>query len=114
MQDEQEYVYAIAHPHGFVKIGRSNDPQSRLRQHQTSCPYELWIVAQIPVIDSREVEAELHSYLDEKQVRGEWYDLDHDDYDDLFEMVKMAASDYEFNTVDEFRAWQARKREAML
>jgi len=109
-----EYVYAIGHPHGYVKIGRSNDPQSRLKKHQTSSPYELWIVAQLPVNDSATVEAELHDYFNDKQVRGEWFELDYDDYDAITELMRMMDSGQDFKSLDEFRAYRRRVREQVI
>lgn len=113
-ESETRYVYAIAHPHGYVKIGYSNDPQKRLKSHQTSCPYKLWILAQLPVEDPETVEEELHDRFSDAHERGEWFDLGYDDYDVLVDMMRMAASQYDFESVDDFQAWQDRKREAML
>jgi len=113
-EDDQQYIYAIAHPHNYVKLGHSKDPSQRLRDHQISSPYELWILVQIPVKDPKEAEAALHDHLSEKNVSGEWFELDYDDYDMLADLVKMAASGYDFETVGDFRAWQDRKREAMI
>jgi len=112
-ETEQEYVYGIGHPHGYVKIGRSTDPDRRLKSHQTGCPYELWIIVQIPVDDSRTVEEELQEHLADSHVRGEWYELSYIEYDMLADMMKMADSTYDFNSVDDFRQWQDRKREAL-
>lgn len=114
MTEDQEHVYAIAHEHGFVKIGRSKNPQQRLSNHQTSCPYNLWLLASLPVSDSRAVETDLHEMLDEKQVRGEWFELEYDDYDDIVDMMKMAASSTEFESVEGFREWQARKNRRLF
>lgn len=113
-EQEQEYVYAIAHPHGYVKIGHSKNPQERLRSHQISTPYELWVLVQLPVDDARSVEEELHDYFSDKNERGEWFNLDYKDYDLLSDLMRMAASDHEFETIDDYRAWQDRKQEAML
>jgi len=113
-EQEKEYVYAIAHPHDFVKIGHSKDPQQRLKDHQTSSPYELWIVVQIPVPDGPNAEQALHEHFSDQRVRGEWFELDYEDYDMLADLVKMASSNHEFKGVEAFREWQARKREALL
>lgn len=114
MTDETEYVYAIGHPHGYVKIGRSSDPERRLSNHQTSSPYELWLIVQFPVEDSRAVEAELHDWFSEKHVRGEWYNLSNDDYDLLSDLVKMSMSNREFGSIDDYRKWERRKQEAIF
>jgi hypothetical protein len=74
----------------------------------------LWIVAQFPVDDPDAVESALHDILEEKHVRGEWFELDHEDYDELADMVRMAASEQEFSDVEEFREWQERKRHSII
>jgi len=114
MTDGQEYIYALGHPHGFAKIGRSENPRERCADLQTGSPYELWLIVQVPVPDSRQIETQLHERLADKRRRGEWFELDYDDYDDLFDMVKMAASNHEFESVEALREWQARQRRAML
>lgn len=114
MSDDRKYVYGIAHPHGYVKIGYSKDPCERLKDHQVSTPYELWILIQLPVEDAEAVERQLHELLGDKNTRGEWFELGYRDYDMLADMMKMAASSYEFESVDDFRQWQARKQEAVL
>jgi len=114
MSEEQEYVYAIAHPHGYIKIGRSNDPQKRLQAHQTSTPYDLWLLASLPVEDSQEIESELHELFEEKQVSGEWFELNYDDYDDIVDMMKMSCSTREFESVENFREWQEEKNRRLF
>lgn len=106
MTNKTEYVYAIGHPHGYVKIGRSNDPQSRLKQHQTSCPYELWIIAQLPVEDSRTLETELHDYFEGKRHSGEWFELDYDDYDVITELMRMLDSRQEFESLSDYQKYR--------
>jgi hypothetical protein len=115
MTDEtQEYVYAIGHPHEFVKIGRSKNPTQRLKSHQTSCPYNLYLVTAVPVDDSDEVEKRLHERWSDKQVRGEWFDIDPEDYDVFVDMAKMEASNFDFESVEEFRKYQQEKTMAVL
>lgn len=109
-----EYVYAIGHPHGYVKIGRSTDPQSRLKRHQTGCPYELWIIAQLPVNDSQTVESDLHTYFEDKRTRGEWFELDYDDYDAITELMRMMDSNRDYKSLEEFRNYRQRVRRQVL
>ena len=115
MTDEkQEYVYAIGHPHGYVKIGRSTDPKKRLQSHQISCPYELWVIVQLPVEDSRAIESELHEEFEDTHVRGEWFELGYDDYDMLVDMIRMLDSNIRFEDLAEFRKFRARQRKAVF
>lgn len=115
MTDEDtDYIYAIGHPHGYVKIGRSKDPQHRLKNHQTSTPYELWIIVQIPVTDGEKIERELHEEFSNRHVRGEWFELLDEDYDLLVDMAKMIDSERQFNSVEEYRKQQAKHRAVLL
>jgi hypothetical protein len=56
---------------GFVKIGRSNDPEKRLLQLQTGCatPLKLILVAK----ERGNHEKELHRQLARYQTVGEWF-----------------------------------------
>lgn len=108
------YVYAIGHPHGYVKIGRSKDPQARLKDHQTSNPYELWIIAQIPVNNSETVETELHERFDEKRVRGEWFELEHDDYDVITDLMQMYDSNQTFESLESYRTYRRQAQEGAI
>lgn len=77
------YVYIIAHcERGLlkapVKIGRSNNPESRMATLQTGTPYDLDIVAKFAMPDSRfanAIEGAFHTVMKEHCIRGEWYDL---------------------------------------
>jgi hypothetical protein len=110
---EQEYVYAVAHPHNYVKVGRSKNPQQRLQDFQIGTPYQLWLLAALPVEDSRRVERELHEHLSDKQERGEWFAFDFDDYDMIVDMMKMAGSRRDFASLADFYQWQERKEVAL-
>lgn len=112
--DDEEYVYAIGHPHGYVKIGRSVDPEKRLITHQSSCPYELWLICQIPVQDSVGIETTLHDVLFDKCVRGEWYDLDHSDYDTLVDLMRMTAANGPVDNYSEVVEYRDMVNEAIL
>jgi hypothetical protein len=106
MSEPSEYVYAIGHPHGYVKIGRSTKPRERLDTIQTSSPYDLWLIGQFPVNDAADVEQRLHEHFADSHVRGEWYDVDYGGYDDLADLARMSDSNRDFDTIEEFRDWQ--------
>ena len=110
---EREYIYAIGHPHNYTKIGHSSNPNRRLRSIQIGSPYKLWVIAQFPVANPKQVEAALHDHWSDKHERGEWYDLEIEDFDELSDLVKMASSTREFESLAAFRDWQGRKWEAM-
>lgn len=114
MTDEREYVYAIGHPEGFVKIGRSKDPQQRLNALQTSSPYDLWLVAQLPADDGSSLEAELHDSLEPKRVRGEWFELDYTDFDDLVDLMRMCRNGGTVRSLDDLDGYRERVEAAVL
>ena len=61
---------------GAIKIGRSKNPENRLKQLQTGSPYKLKLLL---VVEGRgDLEKRLHQKLDKwKQRRnGEWFEFD--------------------------------------
>jgi hypothetical protein len=60
---------------GAVKIGRSDDPERRLRQLQTGCPYVLRII--LVMADGGERETTVHQIMRRHRTRhtvgGEWF-----------------------------------------
>lgn len=68
------FIYRIG-PRGgepaVCKLGFSADPDVRLRQLQTGCPFDLAIASTFP--GSPEAEAVLHAALHQLRVRGEWF-----------------------------------------
>jgi len=60
---------------GAIKIGRSKDPQSRLKQLQTGSPYKLKLLVVVP--EKGNIEKSLHqkfSYY-KQNCKGEWFDF---------------------------------------
>jgi hypothetical protein len=55
----------------YTKFGKSNDPASRLVQHQTSSPFQVVLLASADWPDAEE--AKIHKYLEKYHVRGEWF-----------------------------------------
>jgi len=111
---EQEYVYAIGHPHGYVKVGRSINPEKRLDQHQTSSPYRLWLIVQIPTTNSTELESKLHGEFKNRWVTGEWYELTPDEYDILVDMMRMSRHGHEFDSIESFKQKRERQSQGVL
>ena len=58
---------------GDIKVGRSSDPERRLRQLQTGCPHPLKIILTVP--DAGHLEKSIHRLMDYRQIRrnGEWF-----------------------------------------
>jgi hypothetical protein len=61
---------------GMIKIGRSKNPEKRLKQLQTGSPNKLKLIASFKEEGWRE--SELHEHLREWKVRsnGEWFTYD--------------------------------------
>lgn len=72
---EGEGVYLIEHEHGYIKIGRSENPKQRLASLSTATPYELHLMGFIHTDDAPQLEAELHDKYDDRQKSGEWFNL---------------------------------------
>ena len=60
---------------GAFKVGKSDDPERRLRQLQTGCPYLLRII--LIMEESGNLEPRVHQYLKTYKTRfssgGEWF-----------------------------------------
>ena len=65
-----------AHGTGHVKVGRSDDPDRRLRQIHTGCPSIVRLVLTLP--DQGHIEGYLHKRMYHRKVRsnrsGEWFE----------------------------------------
>jgi hypothetical protein len=73
---KEGYVYCFSCEGIYYKIGVSqSDPFSRLSSLQTGNPFEIRFVWCVYVSDRYMVESVIHSYFDDKRVRGEWFEL---------------------------------------
>ena len=73
------YVYLIR-AGTLYKIGKSNDPNKRMRTFQTANPTRLEMVATISSNDAYGLESRLHRKYHRKRMSGgEWFRLDQDD-----------------------------------
>ena len=72
------YVYVIkdASASGYYKIGRTNNPASRLYRFGVMLPFEVHIIAIINCEDEILLEASLHRQFTNKRINGEWFNLD--------------------------------------
>lgn len=76
MQKTAGYVYLVQSPTGAYKIGRTKNPDDRMRTFSVKLPFEVEYVALIPCDDMKWLEAELHNRYADKHVNGEWFNLD--------------------------------------
>lgn len=69
-------VYAIQHPHGFFKVGKSKSPINRYQDFRVGTPYELVLHTIMSTNgDAGELESEIHDKLSDYHWRGEWYNI---------------------------------------
>jgi hypothetical protein len=70
-------VYFVrAKDHALMKIGKATDVGRRLKEIQTSCPYELEIMGVIKCKSEAHafaVEKMAHEYLENSRTHGEWF-----------------------------------------
>jgi len=86
----QTQIYVARHEHGFVKIGKSDDPVSRISSLQTACPYQIRLFTTITVDgDWSVVEAALHNAFDDQRLQGEWFDIKGNQLRDLVEIKSL-------------------------
>jgi hypothetical protein len=80
IDDNSGWVYLI-HIEGttYYKIGFAKSIKNRLNQMQTGCPHKMKVVAKVNHSNARSYESLIHSFVRDRNVRGEWFDLD-DDY----------------------------------
>lgn len=67
------YVFSLSPTwDGPVKIGMSQNVQSRLGQIRNGCPYPVYLIDHC--IGSKELEQEFHRRCRHARIRGEWFD----------------------------------------
>ena len=86
------HLYLIqAHTTGAFKVGRSSNPERRVKELQTGSPFELRIILVIENSGHREkpLHRRLHGYRSQGHLKGEWFiepalgELPDDVYDQL-------------------------------
>lgn len=75
------FVYLIQSPTEYYKIGRTRNPDDRLKTFGVKLPFEVAYIALIPTRDMYRLEKNLHSYFARKRVGGEWFKLFPQDVD---------------------------------
>lgn len=72
------YVYLLeAGP--YYKVGRSKDPDNRIKTLQIQLPFPTEIKEVMPCDDEIEAEKWFHAYYSERRLNGEWFQLTHGD-----------------------------------
>lgn len=63
----------------FYKIGLASELRNRIKQHQTSTPFPIYIAISYYVEDKNKEEKILHELFKNERILGEWFDLSYED-----------------------------------
>ena len=86
---QHAFLYAIrSGSTSAVKIGITNDVQSRMKKMQTNNPLPLRLVTMIAIPEAANAERHIHQYCARYHIRGEWFDIDHDS--DVIALIERA------------------------
>lgn len=106
---KKHYIYAISNGKQ-VKLGMSNNPETRLKSLQTSSPEALILVWKYYVanssIEAAKIEKMLHRACKKHHIRGEWFDIACMDIVNSFNPNKKHTAKWEFGklvTIDKKR-----------
>lgn len=69
------YVYLVRSVSGYYKIGRTKNPNSRVRTFGVELPFEIELEHVIPCADYIAAEKQLHQRYADKRLNGEWFAL---------------------------------------
>lgn len=86
------HVYAIQHPGGLVKIGRTSKPNERLRSIQYGGGFSavrVWVSSALE--NSSAVETEAHKAAQANRVDGEWFSIS---FTDAVSVISSAIESY--------------------
>lgn len=77
------YVYIVRSESGFCKIGRSVDPNDRVKTFGVLLPFEVDFELLIPHFNHRSLERELHMKYASRRAGGEWFALTEEDINEI-------------------------------
>ena len=95
--NKKGFVYFIKNGLGskHVKVGMAINLDNRLTSYQTAFSNDIYLVGYIECENYISLEKEIHSYLSDKRVKGEWFSLDANDFFDI-------STQYDFKQVNNF------------
>lgn len=73
------FVYFIKSDYG-VKIGCTKNLTDRLNVFNVKLPFKIELESFVRVIEYSKIESLLHHLLSHKNINGEWFDLDKNDF----------------------------------
>jgi len=83
------YVYILKSQDGLYKIGKSVDPEVRIRSMGVLLPFAIEPIHFIPSDDYSEAESILHRRFTGQRVRGEWFQLDASEVEWLLSLTEL-------------------------
>lgn len=75
-RDRSGWVYLVQSPTGYYKIGRTSDPDNRVKTFKVKLPFEVEYICLIQTGDMYILESQLHIRFADKRVNGEWFNLE--------------------------------------
>ena len=81
------WVYIIK-SQGCYKIGRTKNIKSRIKSYKTENPYQITILAQKEVVFPKSVEHILLNRFKQKNLHGEWFNLNTKELIILMKLLK--------------------------
>lgn len=83
------YVYLIQSSDGYWKIGRTIDPDDRMRTFNVKLPFGVEYKHLIPCDDYYAAEKLLHDRYDHRRVNGEWFSLTESDVREIYQIERL-------------------------
>lgn len=82
------YVYLIQSSTGYYKIGRTSNPNDRMKTFNVKLPFEVEYTCVIETPDMFKLERELHQRFAKNRVNGEWFALSSEDVEYIKGLAK--------------------------
>lgn len=82
------FVYLLQSPTSAYKIGRTKNPENRLKTFEVKLPFEVEFVCLIKTPHMSVLESQLHARFADKRVNGEWFDLLPEDVEYIKSLAK--------------------------
>jgi len=95
----KKYIYLVREEYcGFIKIGIATNLMGRFSVIDTSCPQKIMLIGFAQMDWASTAERLLHAKYRHKRVKGEWFDLDQGEIDEILNFINanILANEYWF------------------
>ena len=92
-KDQDGYIYLLKSQNAY-KIGRSQSIEKRIYTIQNTTPFKIKLIFKKKVRDCFQMERKLHLKFKEKRIKGEWFQLNKEDIEEIKEMLYSESSQY--------------------